>query len=82
MLVVAYNYKSRCCRCIAWCGFLILLMGGFGGEVANIFLLCGWRVLVERMRRTLGDCICKHEACENAIHGEGLLVVLVRTFYL
>ena len=52
------------------------------GEIANIFLLCGWGVLVERLKRTLGDCICKHEACESADHSEGLLVVLVRTFYL
>ena len=52
------------------------------GEVANIFLLCGWRILVERMRRTLGDCICKHKACESADHSVGLLMVLVRVFYL
>ena len=57
-------------------------MEAFMGEVANVFLLWGLRILVERMRRTLGDCICKHKACESADHSMGLLMVLVRVFYL
>merc|ERR1712121_610274 len=39
LLVVAYTCKTSCCRCIAWYGFLIMLMGGFIGEIANILLL-------------------------------------------
>ncbi len=57
-------------------------MEAFRGEVANVFLLCGWRILVERMRRTLDDCICKHKAWESADHSVGLFMVLVRVFYL
>ena len=51
LLVVAYKRKIGCCRCIAWYGFLILLMGGFIGEIANILLLGRGRVVTERMRR-------------------------------
>lgn len=82
LLVVAYNYKSSYCRCIAWHGFPILLMGGFNGEIANILLLCRWRVITERMRRAWSDCICKHKACESVYHSIGLLMVLVRAFHL
>ena len=82
LLVVAYNYKSSYCRCIAWHGFPILLMGGFNGEIANILLLCRWRVITERMRRAWSDCICKHKACESVYHSVGLLMVLVRAFHL
>lgn len=82
LLVVAYNYKSGYCRCIAWHGFLILLMGGFNGEIANILLHCRWRVITRRMRRAWSDCICKLKACESVYHSIGLLMVLVRTFHL
>ena len=61
LLVVAYKCKTSCCRCIAWYGFLILLMGGFIGEIANILLLCRGRVVTERMRRALTGNMCKYK---------------------
>ena len=30
-------------------------------ETVNILLLCGWRVVAERMRRTLTDNMCKYK---------------------
>ena len=86
LLVDAYKCKkSSCCRCIAWYGFLILLMGGFIGEIANILLLCWGRVVTERMRRALTGNMCKYKffcflfACAYWV---GLIMVLVRVLHL
>ena len=32
-----------------------------GSETVNILLLCGWRVVAERMRRTLTNNMCKYK---------------------
>ena len=69
LLVVAYKCKTSCCRCIAWYGFLILLMGGFIGEIANILLLCRGRVVTERMRRALTGNMCKYKFSLHVLIG-------------